>query len=67
MRKEFDDTFKNDVIMRMPRSTLDLNCEIRSLEWGLQIKRNLGDPSNVRYRASLVSTFDVSHLKHSIA
>lgn len=46
---------------------MDHNCKIQLFEWVLQIKCNLENSLEVRYRARLVSTSNMSHLKNSSA
>lgn len=67
MKEDIDYMFKSNVIMRVPRSIPDSNCELQLLKWVLKIKRSLKDSSNTRFRARLVSAISMPYLRHSIA
>lgn len=67
IRDNADYMFKNIVIMRVPNSTLDPNCEIKPLKWLSQIRTNQEESSDVWYRARLVSASNIYYLRNSIA
>lgn len=49
MREGIDSVFKNNVVKRVPRSTLSFGCEIQPLKCFLQIQRNIKIVSNDQY------------------
>lgn len=67
MKEEVDYMFKNNVLERVPRSSIGKDSEIQPLRWLLRIERSLDDKNKARHRSRLFSASNMFQLRHSLA